>query len=183
MKKKEIKQYKKNSNLDLEKIIEEYSGYIHKIVKNVANPYISQEDIEEIEADTFFILWKNKEKLDDEALLSSYIAGIVRNLIKEKTRVISIHSDIKDFENIIQDKVKIDMLCEQREKIEMIEKVVNNMKKQDIEIFNLFYQAGKKTSEIAIIQGVSEFNVKSRLYRIRKKIKKELSKGGYSNEE
>lgn len=39
-----------------------------------------------------------------------------------------------------------------------------------------------KINEIANILNISEFNVKSRLYRIRKKIKKELLKGGYSDE-
>lgn len=75
------------------------------------------------------------------------------------------------------------MLCEQREKIEIIEKTLKTMKQEDIDTFRLFYESGKKISEIAIILGISEFSVKSRLYRLRKKIKKELSKGGYSNEE
>ena len=39
-----------------------------------------------------------------------------------------------------------------------------------------------KIKNIADKLKVTEFNVKSRLYRIRKKIKKELEKGGYSHE-
>lgn len=180
-KKNEIKNYKNNNELDLDKIIDEYSGYVYKIIKNMAN--LSNEDTEEIVADTFFILWKNKEKLDEEKMLSSYIAGIVRNLVKEKTRVINISVDISDYENIIQDCTRIDMICEQREKISIIEKAVKNMKEDDIFIFNLYYYSAMKISEIANVLNVSEFNVKSRLYRIRKRIKKELLKGGYSDEE
>ena len=89
-KKREISQYKNNDNLDLEKVIDEYNAYVYTIIKNMARDNLSKEDIEEIVSDTFFILWKNKEKLDDEKLLSSYIAGIVRNLVKEKLRVINI---------------------------------------------------------------------------------------------
>ena len=37
-----------------------------------------------------------------------------------------------------------------------------------------------KITEISKKLNISEFNVKSRLYRIRKKLKKELEKGGYS---
>lgn len=179
--KKQIKKYKNDNELDLEKIIDEYSGYVYKIIKNMAN--LSDEDIEEIVSDTFFILWKNKEKLDEEKLLSSYIAGVARNLVREKRRVIHINADISDYENIIQDCAKIDMICEQREKISIIEKTVKNMKNDDIFIFNLYYYSAMKISEIANILNVSEFNVKSRLYRIRKKIKKELQKGGYSDGE
>ena len=179
--KNEIKRYIKNNELDLEKIIDEFSGYVYKIIKNMA--VLSDEDIEEIISDTFFILWKNKEKLDKEKLLSSYIAGIVRNLVKEKARLIKINVDISNYENVLQECKKLDMICEQREKISIIEKTVKAMKEDDIFIFNCYYYSSMKINEIAKILNVSEFNVKSRLYRIRKKVKKELAKGGYSDEQ
>ena len=56
-----IKDYKKDNNeLDLEKIVDEYNSYIHKIIKNINYYRFSNEDIEEIVADTFFIFLKNK---------------------------------------------------------------------------------------------------------------------------
>lgn len=180
--KKQIKDYETNNEINLEEIIKEYSGYIKKIIENMSVQNLSKEDIEEITTDTFFIVWKNREKLDKEKLLSSYIAGIVRNLVKEKAREISINYDITDYENILSDLKNIDMIYEQREQIDRIKKVVEYMKEADIEIFNLFYYESKKIKEISNILNISEFNVKSRLYRIRKKIKKELEKGGYSNE-
>lgn len=180
--KKEIREYKKDNNLDLERIIDEYSGYVYKVINNMAVQYFKDEDIEEIVSDTFFILWKNKNKLDNEKPLSSYIAGIVKNLVKEKRRIININDDISDYINTIQDNIKVDMICEQREKIAIIEKTIKEMKNEDIDVFKLFYYSSMKISEIAKILNFSEFNVKSRLYRIRKKIKKELIKGGYSDE-
>lgn len=180
--KKEIKNYKTNNELNLENIINEYSTYVRKIVKNKTMAFLTNEDKEEILSDTFFILWKNKDKLDDNKPLSSYIAGIVRNLIREKSRVISINYDIQDYEDSILDLTSIDMLYEQREKTRLIKESLEKMKEEDIAIFNLYYYAGKKIKEIAQIVNVSEFNVKTRLYRIRKRIKKDLEKGGYGNE-
>lgn len=84
--KKLIKYYKKDNKINLEQIIDEYNGYIHKIIQNMDYYKFSNEDIEEIVADTFFILWKNREKLDEDKILSSYIAGIVKNLIREKRK-------------------------------------------------------------------------------------------------
>lgn len=181
--KKKIGEYYKNNELDLEVIIDEYSGYIYKIIENMAIQYLSKEDIEEIISDTFVVLWKNRDKLDKTKDLSPYIAGITKNLVREKTRVINIHNDISDYENIIQDFFKIDMLCEQREKIAIIDKAVKNMKKIDIEIFELYYYSSMKYNEISNILNISEFTIKSKLFRIRKKIRKELLKGGYSDEE
>lgn len=180
--KKEIKNYKTNNELNLENIINEYSSYVRKIVENKTMAFLTNEDKEEILSDTFFILWKNKDKLEDNKPLSSYIAGIVRNLIREKSRVISINYDIQDYEDSISDLTSIDMLYEQREKTRLIKESLEKMKEEDITIFNLYYYAGKKIKEIAQIVDVSEFNVKTRLYRIRKRIKKDLEKGGYGNE-
>ena len=181
--KKKISNYYKNNELDLQRVIDEYSGYVYKIIENMAIQYLSREDIEEILSDTFVVLWKNKHKLDKTKILSPYIAGITKNLVKEKSRVINIHNDIDDYENIIQDFSKIDMLCEQRETISIIDNTVKKMNEIDIEVFELYYYSSMKYSEISNILNISEFSVKSKLFRIRKKIKKELLKGGYSNEE
>lgn len=83
----------------------------------------------------------------------------------------------------IQDMKKIDMLLEQREKIDLIEKTLMKLKKEDIEVFNLYYYSGRKNKEISKILNISEFAVKQKIYRIRKKIKKDLEKGGYSFDE
>lgn len=182
-KKMKISEYYKDNELDLEKVIDEYSGYVYKIVENMAIEYLSKEDVEEIISDTFVVLWKNREKLDITKDLSPYIAGITKNLVREKSRVIKINSNIDDYENIIHDFFKIDMFCEQREKIAIIDKALKNMKKIDIEIFELYYYSSMKYNEISGVLNVSEFTIKSKLFRIRKKIKKELLKGGYSDEE
>lgn len=180
--KNKIEKYKNNQKLDLEKVIDEYSPYIRTIVKNMASEYLSAEDIEEIVSDTFFILWKNTKKLEEDKILSSYIAGITRNLVKEKSRVINVNFDISDYENTLQDNIKIDMICEQREKVNILEKTVKELKEDDILIFNLYYYSSMKISEIANALNISDFNVKMRLHRIRKKIKEEFLKGGYSND-
>ena len=180
--KKKIIEYYKNNELDLEVVIDEYSGYVYKIIDNMAIQYLSKEDIEEIISDTFVVLWKNLNKLDKNRGLSPYIAGITKNLVREKKKNIKIHNDITDYENIIQDFFKIDMFCEQREKIEIIDKTVKKLKKLDIEIFELYYYSSLKYNEISKMLNISEFSIKSKLFRIRKKIKKELLRGGYSDE-
>lgn len=177
--KKEIRLYMNNGLLDIEKVINEYSNYVRKIIQNMTN-CISAEDVEEILSDTFLILWKNSEKLDLDKQISSYIAGITRNLVREKTRVVNFDCDISNYENIISDLKKVDMMYEEREINAIIKKNLMKFKEEDINIFSLYYYSSKKIREIASILGVSEFKVKSRLHRIRKKIKIELEKGGYS---
>lgn len=176
---KKIKEYKIEGKLDFKKIVEEYSGYIYKIIENTTKIALKEEDIEEI----IFILWKNENKLKDENQLSSYVAGIVKNLIKEKARKIKVHLDLNDYENTILDIRKIDMIYEQKEKINIIKNKIKEMKKDDISIFELYYYSSKTIKEISKELNLTEVNIKSRLHRIRKRIKKELKKGGYTYEE
>lgn len=170
---REIKRYIKNNELDLERIINEYSSYIATIINNMASA-LSNEDKEEIISEVFFILWKNKHKLDINKNLSSYIAGVTRNLVKEYLRKIKIDVDISDYENSLYSYDKINFLDTEIQEIRNIEKKLENMKEIDKTIFLDFYYSSKSIKDIAKEQKMSEFSVKQRLYRIRNKIKKEV---------
>ena len=175
---KEIKYYYKNNELDLKKIIEDFTPYISKIIDNTAKQYINNEDKEEIASDVFFILWNNTEKLDINKYMSSYLAGITRNVVKEYLRKLKVNLDISDYENSLYIFDKIDILNNNIEKISKIEKSINKMKKIDKTIFLDFYYYSKSIKDIAKEQKLSEFSVKQRLYRIRNKIRKEVKYNG-----
>lgn len=170
---KEIKYYIKNNELDLEKIINEYSSYTATIIDNMARNSLNDEDKEEIVSEVFFILWKNKNKLNVNKYLSSYIAGITRNVVKEYLRKVKINFNISDYENSLYNYDKIDLLDDNVEEISKIEEKLKNKKKIDKTIFLDFYYSFKSIKDIAKEQKISEFSVKQRLYRIRNKIRKE----------
>ena len=173
---KQLEDYYKNNEINMDKVIEDFTPYITTIINNGTDSIISFEDKEEIFSDTFFILWKNRNRLNIKVSLNSYLAGITRNLIKEKYRKSKRFSDIKDFENNTVN--SINMYESDRELIFDLEQKMKGLKSIDIEIVNLFYYSGLSIIDIARRLNISELNVKTRLYRIRKKIKKELSDGG-----
>ena len=145
-------------------------GGIHAGLSEAKNEKVIIEDKEEILSDTFFILWKNR-KLNILSL-SAYLAGIVKNLAKEKLRKKKITYDISDYENII-DYSHLDVYTDERDKIN---ECISFLKEQDQNIFNMFYYSAKSIKEISKELNISEFNVSTRLYRIRKKIQKESLK-------
>ena len=169
-----INYYKSNNELDLEKIIKDYSNYINTIINNMAKLNLNDEDKEEIVSEVFFILWRNKDKLDYNKRLSSYIAGITRNIVKEYLRKKQIHFDISDYENSLYSYDNLELLNDNIEEIKKIEKKLETIKEIDRKIFIDFYYSSKSIKDIAKEQKISEFSVKQRLYRIRKKIKKEV---------
>ena len=56
---RELKDYIYDNELDLDKIVDDYSHYVRAVVNNMVNDNLTYEDKEEILSDTFFILWKN----------------------------------------------------------------------------------------------------------------------------
>ena len=59
-------------------------------------------------------------------------------------------------------------------RINELYKKINNLKEIDIKIVNMFYNYSKSIKDIAKELQISEVNVKTRLHRIRKKIKREM---------
>ena len=169
-----IKNYIVNNELDLEKIINDYSAYVGTIIDNISKSTIHNEDKEEICSDVFFILWKNTYKLDINKALSSYIAGITRNIVKDYLKKNKILYDISDYENDLYSYDKIKLLDNNIEEINKIEIKLNSMKEIDKRVFLDFYYFSKSIKDIAKEQNITEFSVKQRLYRIRNIIKKEV---------
>lgn len=175
-----IKNYiNRDNTINIEKIVNEYSGYIFTIIKNITKNVILDEDIEELISDVILVVWKNKEKLDLELPLKPYIAGIAKNVAKNKLRSITMSQEY--FENDINEKTEINIeeIIESREEFEIITKELRKLGK-DRKIFIMFYYEGKKIKQIAKILGYTEFNVATKLHRIRKRIKSALERRGYN---
>ncbi len=159
-------------------------GYVYIIIKN-SGYLFSNEDVEEIASDVFLTIWKNKEKLDINKEISPYIAGITKNLLRKKKREIkNINENIKnidELQNYLSDKIDYTHNeAEEQEKIDIVTEELTKMKKEDKNIFTYYYYESKNIKEIANILGITEIKAKSRLSRIRKKLRKELEKRGYS---
>lgn len=162
-----------NNQVNWDKIIDDYTPYINSIINKMAYD-LSIEDKEEILLDAFFILWKNKNKIVYS--LNSYIIGITKNLVREKFKKKRIMYNIEDYENVLPDS-EYNVGIEERAEIVAIEKLFKQLKKIDLNIVNMFYYSSKSIKQIAYELNISEINVRTRLYRIRKKIKKELKVG------
>lgn len=49
-----ISNFKHKNELNIEEIINKYSNYLFKVIKNISKEYLSLEDIEEIILDVFY---------------------------------------------------------------------------------------------------------------------------------
>ena len=168
-----LEDYVENEQLNIEQVIKDYSGYVYTAIINIAGN-LSEEDIEEILSDVFFIFWKKKDTLKKDDKISFYLVGIAKNLIKEKYRKQKGNLNIDDFENNISTNDDIYEYYEEKCRIEQMQKIVNNLDDIDKAIFGMFYYNNQKSKEISRKLKMNEITIRSRLHRIRKQIKENI---------
>ena len=176
--KKELKDYIIDENIDLDRIVDDYTPYLKIIMQNMVGSNLPEEDKEEIIVDTFFVLWKRFKENYCIKSLSAYMAGITRNLIKEKLKSSKYNIDIEECENLIKFS-KFDNYLQEREEIDELYKKIKELNEIEIKIIKMFYYSKSSIKDIAKELKISEVNVKTRLHRIRKKIKQKLNKEGF----
>lgn len=174
-----VEKYKKDGKLLIEEIVKDYSDYLYKSIKQIAFN-LSDEDIEDIILDTFLVVWTNRDKIKLDSRMKHYLVGITKNVTKNKCRKLKINYNIEDYENTIEFSEDIQKVAEEKEKNEIIKLELDKMKQKDREIFTLFYYNSMTIKEIANMLNETESNVKTKLHRIRKRLRKVLEKGGYS---
>lgn len=182
VKNRKIYNYMSNNILKIEDIMNDYTNYIYTIIRN---SYINlpDEDVEEIVLDVFLTIWNNQNKLDINKKISSYIVGITRNLIKKKYRNYITNDNIEDYEEQLVDLTNIELTFSENERKKEILNELEKMKNEDKEIFIQYYYEERNIKEISKIFNISESKVKSKLFRIRKKLKKVLNGRGYGTNE
>lgn len=174
-----IKNYMQNNKLNIEEVMKDYTAYLYTIVKN-KNSNLPDEDREEIISDVFLAVWKNQRNLDWNKEMSSYLVGITRNVYHKKTRSLRNTLDITDYENCFYQIEDIETEIEISQSNQIMMEEIKQMKEEDKVIFMSYYYQSKSIKEIACQLKISETKVKSRLFRIRRKLKKTLEKRGYS---
>lgn len=179
---RKIYTYIENNKLQMEKIMANYSNYISTIIRN-SYIELSSEDIEEVVLDVFLTLWKNQDKLDINKSMSAYISGITKNLIKYKYRQCKENQNIEEYEEKLIDNSNIEMMLLQNEKQNVIAEELEKIKQEDKEIFVEYYYDDRSIKEISKIFNMSESKIKSKLFRVRKRLSKVLKKRGYSSNE
>lgn len=179
MKNRLIQEYIENGVLDIERVMLEFTPYIYTIINN-KKIILNEEDKEEVISDVFLAVWKNQNKLELDRKMSLYIGGIANNIISKKLSQICNFFDINEYENNLFILENFDLKIENKDKTDLILREIENMKQEDKKIFILYYYHSKSLKEISEELNIKEEKIKSRLFRIRKKLKKVLEKRGYS---
>lgn len=174
-----VEKLKKHDEKALTQIIEQQSRFVASVIYNTSKGSLTKEDIEEVTADVFVILWNNAEKVQ-EGKLKGYLCSIAKtralNKIKslKNTAVLNIDDyDPEDDFSIELDAEKKDIHWELRE-------VITEIPQPDREILIRYYYYDQTVAQIAAEMKMNLETVKSKLRRTREKIKTKLIERSYA---
>ena len=111
----------------------------------------------------------------------AYLGGIARNKAKEYTRKIGTELSLEDDIIIISDE-NLEHDFEKREQAKYIQEAVLALNAPEREIFLRYYFFYQPIATIATEMNLEPANVKTKLYRGRKRLKEILENGGYTVE-
>ena len=91
-----LRNREKNS---IDEAIQIYTPYLSTVLYHMVGNSLPKEDIEEIVADVFVVLWKNAGRIDlQKGTLRSYLAAVARNFALKRINRKTDHTFLEDIE-------------------------------------------------------------------------------------
>ncbi|MCD7823417.1 MAG: RNA polymerase sigma factor [Oscillospiraceae bacterium] len=160
-------------------IVSGYSRYVSTVIANQLRDFGSTTVIEELSADVFYELWRNRGTLETSHL-RGWLSAVARNKAKNYIRsqkIIFESLDETTAENIIDLSDNFSRL-EKEEQAREIKSALDKLRKPEREVLLRYYYYNQTVAIIAEETGINVATVKTRLQRGRAKLKEILEKGG-----
>ena len=163
-----LRNREKNS---IDEAIRIYTPYLSTVLYHMAGNSLPKEDIEEIVADVFVVLWNNTGRIDlQKGTLRSYLAAVARNFALKRINRKLDHTSLEDIElsdgkNFMEENFHNNYVWE----------TVMSLGEPDSEIFVRRYKFDEKIKDISKAMGLNISTVKTRLSRGKRKLRKMLS--------
>ena len=164
-----LRQMKQGSQDALAWFIHRYGAYVSTIIHNIIGQRMSNADVEEVASDVFLALWNNAGKILPNAA-RSWLATVARNTARSRLRRASATLPL-DEEAVIVDDRTPEATLERREQAVRVRMALLSLNPVDREVFLRFYYYYQKTADIAADMGLNESTVRTKLNRVRAKLR------------
>ncbi len=157
-------------------LVEKHQDLVYTIVPRIIS---SAEEAEEVAQDVFVKAYNKLSDYKGEAKFSTWLYRIAYNTAVSHTRKKKIEFLAMDEEVIVnhseEDVQQEVMGLSTEEQNKLIKKALAILPRTDSLMITLFYYHGKDIEEISEIVGLTQSNVKVKLFRIRKRLFKEMN--------
>lgn len=159
-------------------LVEQYQSYVFTITHRVLS---SREEAEEAAQDTFIKAFKRLKDYRFEAKFTTWLYPIARNTAidykRRKTRITASIDEDERFFHVIDTQSQGQFAqLQAKQRSAYIDKLIRQLPEDDGMLITLFYLKEQSIEEIAEITQLSASNIKVKLFRLRKKLKKKLQK-------
>lgn len=162
----------------LEDIMSQYTRLVTSVIYNIGKNILTREDIEETAMDTFLTLWRNSDKVKEEAL-QGYICCIAKTKTFDKIDKLKNKAVNLPEEQDIEDPFSLESVIEDKISAETIESIIEAISQPDKDIVIRYYYYHQTTAEISKAMDINRQTVKTKLAKARKTIRDDLMKRGY----
>ncbi len=157
-------------------LVAKHKSLVFSIALKILN---NREDAEEIAQDTFLKAYQSLKSFEQKSKFSTWLYRIAYNAAVSRTRKKTpefVGMDDHLVTNYTTDEIHsgIDKF-EDHDRVRMVENALRRLPEEDNVLVTLFYKSEHSIEDISSITGLSESNVKVRLFRIRKRLYSDLS--------
>lgn len=156
------------------KLITLHKGLLFTIIFRMTNDYDVSQDLTQ---DTFIKVFLNIRKVKNARHFRAWICVIARNIVRSYFRKAK-RSQTVSLEEIREPAGQSNI--EMTKKSMIIQEALSRLSEHDRMLLTLAYYQGLNLAEVADVMKTSDKNVKVRLHRARKRLRKELE--GYKHE-
>lgn len=159
-----------NKNERFERI---YNEFFKRVYKYVYFKIPRLQDVEDITAEVFSVVWKNIDILDEQNNIKGFIFRIASNKINDFLRVhykVTVKESTLEWEDTFLNDEK-DTENKNEPLLKIISKLVVNLSDRDNKVFTLKYKQKLSNNEIAAELNITKNNVKVIHNRLVKKLK------------
>ena len=154
-------------------LIKRYNKYVWSILYQILK---NREEVEEAYQDTFMKVYRSLDQYNDHSKFSSWLYKIAYNTgldyaKKRKMRT----TDLDAAYNVGEDAKVIDVM-ERNSVRSQLEEYLSYLPGEESMVLKLFYFQELSVKEVAEVIGISESNVKTKLFRARKKLAELIAK-------
>ncbi len=168
---------RKKDTRGLEMAMEQYSGYVSKVVWNILQGSMSIPDAEEVAADVFVTLWERAADVQP-GKLKPWLAAVARNTARHKLRNLGKELPLEeDLLEISDGSTPLEEMIREEER-RVVRQAVEGLGEPERELFLRHYYYIQPIREISQEMGMKESTIKSHLHRGRLRLKAMLQEWG-----
>ncbi len=152
-------------------LIDRYSERVYALIVKVVR---NREDAEELVQDVFMKVFKHLPSFKGDSSLATWIYRIAYNTAISETRKkkheLLVLEETQWANTSEEDAADAWGLTDSAEQVERLEKALERLSADERFLILLYYMEDKTVEEIAVISGLTQTNVKTKLFRIRKRL-------------